>query len=297
MELGNYTGIQADIFATGVILFIMFNGTPPFLSTKPHDRIYKLIKDKNFQKFWALHEKNKKPGFYPDSFKRLMSSFFSADPDRRPTFESLENDEWMKGDEFMGNDLCDYMRAKAEKLFEKDENKQKMAAVKKDLYMKKTMEEEECCEESYRGEEIENLPPETQFAINFKHFENVKAETLPEYSKKKVVYVKQTPAFVVAWLKDHLASLFKEKETFMSGFVGDIVPTSFHFDFSEGKNIITLKLSFTIDEEEETELELRGQLHRSEKGELGVEWTKVEGNDFWLTSIENNFNSALQLLA
>lgn len=44
MELGNYTGLQADIFATGVILFIMYNGTPPFLSTKPHDRIYKLIK-------------------------------------------------------------------------------------------------------------------------------------------------------------------------------------------------------------------------------------------------------------
>jgi hypothetical protein len=55
MEQGKYTGIQADIFAAGVILFIMYNGTPPFLSTKPHDRIYKLIKDKNFSKFWALH--------------------------------------------------------------------------------------------------------------------------------------------------------------------------------------------------------------------------------------------------
>ena len=137
MELGNYTGIQADIFATGIIIFIMFNGTPPFLSTKPHDRIYKLIRDKNFQKFWTLHEKNKKPGFYPDSFKRLMNSFFSADPDRRPNFESLENDEWMRGDEYMGNDLFEYMKNKADKLFEKDENKQKMAAIRKDLYMKK----------------------------------------------------------------------------------------------------------------------------------------------------------------
>ena len=137
MELGNYTGLQADIFATGIILFIMFNGTPPFLSTKPHDRIYKLIRDKNFQKFWALHERNKKPGFYSDPFKRLMNSFFSADPDRRPTFESLENDEWMRGDDLMGNDLFDYMKVKADKMFEKDENKQKMAAIKKELFMKK----------------------------------------------------------------------------------------------------------------------------------------------------------------
>jgi serine/threonine protein kinase len=137
MEQGNYTGIQADIFAAGVIIFIMFNGTPPFLSTKPHDRIYKLIKDKNFQKFWQLHEKNKKPGFYPDSFKRLINCFFSAEPDRRPSFETLDNDEWMRGDDLMGNELGEYMRIKAEKLFQKDENKQKMAQIKKELFLKK----------------------------------------------------------------------------------------------------------------------------------------------------------------
>ena len=138
MELGNYTGLQADIFATGVVLFIMYNGTPPFLSTKPHDRIYKLIKEKNFQKFWALHEKGKPPGHFPDSFKRLMNSFLSAEADRRPTFESMENDEWMKGDDLMGNDLYAYMKNKSDKLMEKDENKQKIAAIRKDLYFKKS---------------------------------------------------------------------------------------------------------------------------------------------------------------
>lgn len=139
METGNYTGIQADIFGAGVILFIMFNGTPPFLSTKKHDRIYKLITDKNYQKFWTLHEKNKPPGYFPDPFKRLMNSFFSADPDRRPTFETLENDEWMRGDEYMGNDLFAYMKEKAEKLVAKDEVKQKMAGIRKELYQKQAM--------------------------------------------------------------------------------------------------------------------------------------------------------------
>jgi serine/threonine protein kinase len=86
MELGKYTGLQSDIFATGVVLFIMYNGTPPFMSTKAHDKIYKLIREKNFPKFWSLHEKSKPLGFYPDSFKRLLNSFFSAEPDRRPTF-------------------------------------------------------------------------------------------------------------------------------------------------------------------------------------------------------------------
>lgn len=92
MELGKYTGIQADLFAAGVILFVMYVGTPPFISTKNTDKIYKLIKDKNFPKFWALHEKKKPAGFFPDSFKRLINSFFSAEVDKRPSFESLKDD-------------------------------------------------------------------------------------------------------------------------------------------------------------------------------------------------------------
>jgi serine/threonine protein kinase len=44
VDQANYTGIQTDIFAAGVVLFIMYAGTPPFMSTKPHERIYKLIR-------------------------------------------------------------------------------------------------------------------------------------------------------------------------------------------------------------------------------------------------------------
>ena len=42
------------------------------------------------------------------------------------------------------------------------------------------------------------------------------------------------------------------------------------------------------------DLELNGQLHRSAKGEIGVEWDKIEGNDFWLTAVENSLNDSLQ---
>jgi len=66
-----------------------------------------------------------------------MNCFFSAEPDRRPTFESLESDEWMKGDDLMGNELYSYMKDKAQKLAEKDENKQKIAAIRKELYLNK----------------------------------------------------------------------------------------------------------------------------------------------------------------
>lgn len=71
------------------------------------------------------------------------------------------------------------------------------------------------------------MSAERLFAKNFKALD-IKIESLPEYSKKKNVYTKQNPAFVVAWLKDHLSTLFKEKETFMAGFAGDILPKNFN---------------------------------------------------------------------
>jgi hypothetical protein len=40
-----------------------------------------------------------------------------------------------------------------------------------------------------------------------------------------------------------------------------------------------------MDEEDITELLLEGQLHRSNKGEIGIEWKRVAGNDFWLTAV------------
>ena len=79
----------------------------------------------------------------------------------------------------------------------------------------------------------------------------------------------------------------------MPGFAGDILPKSFNCEYEEGKKQVHVKLEFSIDNEEETELELVGQLHRSEKGELGIEWVKGEGNDFWLTAVENSLNGSI----
>jgi len=44
-------------------------------------------------------------------------------------------------------------------------------------------------------------------------------------------------------------------------------------------------------------LELVGQLHRSEKGELGIDWIRAAGHDYWLTAVENNLNDSILSLA
>lgn len=116
METGDYNGLQADMFAAGVVLFVMYSGGPPFLSTRSHDRIYKMIREKNFIKFWQLHEKNKPTGFYSSQFKRLINSFFSVEPDRRPTFDSLQEDEWMNGSQLSKEEMVAEMQKKAKEL-------------------------------------------------------------------------------------------------------------------------------------------------------------------------------------
>jgi BR serine/threonine kinase len=116
MEAGHYEGLKADMFALGVILFIMYKGTPPFMGTKPHDRVYRLIREKNYLKFWQLHEKGRDAGFFSESFKRLVNCFISAEPDRRPTFEILEEDDWMGGITLTPEEVVVEMSARAEKI-------------------------------------------------------------------------------------------------------------------------------------------------------------------------------------
>jgi len=145
MEDGKYNGLQSDMFAVGVVLFIMYTGYPPFMGTRSHDRIYKLIREKNFTKFWEKHEKGKPEGFYEPSFKRLINSFFSHDPTKRPTFETLEDDEWWNADELTQDQIEEYMKAKADILFENNP----IIDLKKQMFKEKLVCESKNPEESY----------------------------------------------------------------------------------------------------------------------------------------------------
>jgi serine/threonine protein kinase len=80
IQTKHYVGTQVDVFAAGVILFIMYSGSPPFERAVPNDTYYKLIKDKNFTTFWNAHSKRRPPGFYPDDLKDLLNGMFAYNP-------------------------------------------------------------------------------------------------------------------------------------------------------------------------------------------------------------------------
>jgi hypothetical protein len=77
-------------------------------------------------------------------------------------------------------------------------------------------------EQPHRGANDEETE-EGRFSKNYRSYaieKTIELESLPQYTLKKVVYTSRKPAFVLAWLQDHLNSLLKEKEVFMKDFGG-----------------------------------------------------------------------------
>ena len=55
-----YSGTAVDICATGIILFIMFTGHPPFMKADPKtDAYFKCLCNNKHATFWNAHSKNK----------------------------------------------------------------------------------------------------------------------------------------------------------------------------------------------------------------------------------------------
>ena len=73
---GKYDGKKVDIFALGVILFIMKFGLFPFKEALKTNDFYKLIHNRNYKGFWRIFQKvicNTSEEF-KDLFLRMVAS-------------------------------------------------------------------------------------------------------------------------------------------------------------------------------------------------------------------------------
>ena len=64
-----YHGDKADLFACGVILFIMVTGVMPFDMARTTDRFYKNLIENNHGLFWEQHVKSGPDTSYSLEFK------------------------------------------------------------------------------------------------------------------------------------------------------------------------------------------------------------------------------------
>lgn len=94
-----YYGQMVDIFAAGIILFIMVTQIPPFQMAHPKDGWYKFVCSNRMDKFWMFHGQNQEGGidFFSKSFIDLITWIFNFDHTARPSLAEIKEHEWYKG--------------------------------------------------------------------------------------------------------------------------------------------------------------------------------------------------------
>jgi serine/threonine protein kinase len=94
-----YIGSSVDLFACGIILFIMYTQHPPFTKAEPNDPFYRLLCANRADLFWKAHSKNKPNGaeFFSEEFKNLITSMLQFDPSHRLSMAEVKAHPWLNG--------------------------------------------------------------------------------------------------------------------------------------------------------------------------------------------------------
>jgi len=105
-----FSGKKADIFACGVILFMLVTGRPPFFKATSTDTFYQYFASRNEVKFWESNQSKKNNNIeYDSSFKKLVNDLLCIDPDKRPEAKEIFNYEWMKRETYTESEVFELM--------------------------------------------------------------------------------------------------------------------------------------------------------------------------------------------
>ncbi len=90
-----------DIFACGIILFMMIAGHPPFRKAESSDSWYKFIAGKKSDMFWQYHNSAKEkafgPNFYSEDLQNLLSGIYEPEPTKRYKISHIKATKWYNG--------------------------------------------------------------------------------------------------------------------------------------------------------------------------------------------------------
>lgn len=91
-----YDGEKVDVFASGIILFILITGRPPFLLASKKCKYYNLILTNNHKKFWTVHQNFlKNEVILNEEFKDLINKMIEPNPLNRLGLSDISNHSWI----------------------------------------------------------------------------------------------------------------------------------------------------------------------------------------------------------
>jgi serine/threonine protein kinase len=108
-----------DIFALGVLLFIMVKGSPPFQNAKQDDQYYKLFLN-DTQKFWNVHFRKFKDDLPTNQLIDLLTKMLSHNPSERITISEIKESEWFNGPLPTPEDVYSEMAARRQAIEEEN---------------------------------------------------------------------------------------------------------------------------------------------------------------------------------
>lgn len=187
----DYDGRDVDLFAAGIILFILYSGNPPFEKAANTDPYYKVFSAKNYTTFWNAHSRKKPAGFFSDEFKDLINHMLLPKVSERYTMEQVRTHKWTTGDCVALNDIFQEFTQRKNKI---DADKQR------------EREEKQRRREQMGEMELSGDRSTTEFANFFEILEqiNVDPKLLPEAENidKKDLILNETPKHFIALLKE-----------------------------------------------------------------------------------------------
>lgn len=139
--------VAADLFAAGVVLFILSAGYPPFEHAQQTDYWYKDLMEKPGKpakpvKFWKKH---REAGLSED-LQDFINNLLASDPHKRFTIDQIREHRWFQGRKLTQEELKEQLTSRLatvqrERLNDVEKKMEQMDSIKKRAGVKKVYDE------------------------------------------------------------------------------------------------------------------------------------------------------------